>query len=183
MQDVTKLEIGKSTFEDAKMAAQKHGGQPEPGSGPCTYEACVFQFLYQNKPLSSTYVVPYVGLIGTIVVTNGVLTERDIHYARHSKRPFAYNVREMVLPEGNTPEAQGIRSLVGFKRMNVDTAGVPSAVSVGLSPSTSADERRRAYALNLSCLSKLFGCGNASAFFPYDIPYHGQPYQTHAETW
>jgi hypothetical protein len=183
MQDFTKLEVGKSTFEDAKRAALKHGGQPEPGSGLCTYEACVFQFLYQNKPLSSTYVVPYVGFIGTLVLKNGVLAERDIHYVRYSKRPFAYNVREMVLAEGNSPQAQGMRRLIGFRRMNVDSAGIPSVVSVGLSPSTSADERRRAYALDVSCLSKLFGCGGPSAFFPHNFPYQGPPLQTDTETW
>jgi hypothetical protein len=177
MRDFTDLEVGKSTFEDAKVLAQRHGGKPEPGSGPCTYEGCTFQFLYENKPLSSTHVVPYVGFLGTMVVKNGVLAERYIHYVRYSKRPFAYNVDEM------TPEARGTRGLMGLARMQVDTAGLAGAISIGLAPSSSADQRRRAYALNLSCLSRLFGCGGPSEIFPNNIPYKGPPVQTRTENW
>jgi hypothetical protein len=184
--DVTKLEVGKSTFEDAKVVARKDGGIPwwvSDNSMQCTYEICAFRFLFENKPLTSTHLVPYVGLIGTVLVEKGVVTERQINYFRYSKRPFAYNVREMVLPEGDSPQAKGMRRLIGFRRINVDNAGIPSAVSVGLSPSISSDKRTRAYALDVSCLSKLFGCGDPSAFFPHNIPYQGPPLQTDTQTW
>jgi hypothetical protein len=184
--DVTKLEVGKSTFEEAKILARKYGGIPwwvSDNSMQCTYERCEFQFIFENKPLTSTHLVPYIGLIGTIFVKNGVVTERQISYFRYAKRPFAYNVRETVLPPGDTPEARGMRRLIGFRRMKVDRAGIPSAVSIGLSPSSSSEERRRAYTLNISCLSKIFGCSGPSAIFPSAIPYQGPPLQTDTETW
>jgi hypothetical protein len=188
LSDFLKLEVGKSNFEEAKVVAQQHGGIPwylPDGSMRCTYQGCAFCFAFENKPLTSIHVVPYVGFTGILVLKNGVLTERNIHYVRYSKRPFAYNVRETqtVLPEGDTSEAQGMRHLVGLARMQVDPAGVASAISIGLESSSSADQRRRAYALDLSCLSKLFGRGNASLFFPRNIPYQGPPLQTHTETW
>jgi hypothetical protein len=196
--DVTKLQVGKSTLEDAKLIAQKHRGLVEPGSGPCGYEACTFEFIFENKPLSSTYIephigfiggievrtgVPYVGLIGALDVRNGVVTKRQIGYFRYGKRPFAYNVWEMVLPEGNATEAEAMRRRIGLKRMKVDSAGIPSAVSVDFEPSISADEKRRAYAINVSCLSKIFGCSGPAAIFPSAIPYRGIPYQTNTQTW
>lgn len=184
--DVTKLEVGKSTFEDAKTLARKYGGIPwwvSDNSMQCTYQRCDFRFVFENKPLTSTHFVPYVGFIANVGVKNGAVTERHIHYARHSKRPFAYNVRETVLPDGDTPEAQAMRRLIGFRRMNVDKEGIPSAVSIDLEPSTSADERSRAYALNLSCLSKILGCSGPAAIFPSSIQYQGVPYQTQTETW
>lgn len=183
LNDFTKLEVGKSTFEKAESLAQKHGGQVEPGSGPCTYEACVFRFVFENKPLTSTHLVPYIGLIGTIVVKDGVVARRYINYFRHAKRPFAYNVMEALLPPSDTPEGRGMRMMIGLSRMNVDPEGIPSAVSISMESPSSADQRRRAYALDVSCLSRLFGCGGPSAIFPQDIPYHGVPFQTHTDAW
>lgn len=181
--DITRLEVGRSTLEDAEAVAQKHGGRIASGTGPCTYEACKFQFLFENKPFTSTHLVPYTGLIGTLFVKNGVVTERQIGYFRYARRPFVYNVRETMFPAGDTPEAEAMKRLIGLRRMKVDKEGIPSAVSIDLEPSTSIDERNRAYALNVSCLSKVFGCNRPSAIFPSAIRYQGPPLQTHTPTW
>jgi len=198
LRDVATLKVGKSTFAEVKAFAARHAGQPEPGRGACTYQACSFQFLYENKPLSSTYLklpfdlisgvelrtgVPYAALLGALDVRDGVLAERYIHYVRYSKRPFAYNVREIVSAESDRTEAPAKRLLVGFSRMNVDSAGVPSAISIVLSPATGPDQRRRAYAVDVSCLSRIFGCAGPSAIFPPSIPYRSDPYQTNAANW
>jgi hypothetical protein len=186
LEDFMNLAVGKSTFEEARFIARKHGGIPwwvSDNSMQCTYQRCELRFVFENKPLTSTHLIPYTGLVGTITVKDGVVTERHIHYVRYARRPFAYNVRETVLPSGDTPEARGMRSLMGFRRMKVDSAGIPSAVSVGLHPSSSADEKRRAYALNVSCLSKVFGCSGPSAIFPSSIPYRGIRYETDTATW
>lgn len=186
LSDVTKLEVGKSTFEEAKSVAQKHGGIPwwvSDGSMRCTWQECVFQFVFQNKPLTSTRVVPWVGLIGTVTVKDGVVTQESISYHRYAKRPFAYDVEEMVLQPAQTPEGRGMRRMLGLTRMNVDPDGVPSAVLIGLEAPSSSSQKKRAYAVDVSCLSKLFGCGNASSFFPPGIAYQGGPYQTHTESW
>src|SRR5579863_4005929 len=95
LEDVTKLEVGTSTFEDARAVAKKHGGIPwwvSDGSMRCTYEKCVFRFVFENKPLSSTHLVPYTGLIGTLIVNDGVLVGRWIDYYRSAARPFSYSV-------------------------------------------------------------------------------------------
>ncbi len=201
LSDIMKLEVGKSTFEDARMLAQRYGGVPwwvSCDSMRCTYQRCQFRFVFENKPLSSTYLephfgfisgievrtgIPYVGLIGDLDVRNGVVAKRQISYFRYGKRTFAYNVWEMVLPEGNSTEAEAMRRRIGFKRMNVDQDGIPSAVSIDFEPSISLDQKARAYAISVSCLSKIFGCTGPSDIFPVGIPYRGTPYQTHTETW
>jgi hypothetical protein len=183
LNDFTKLEVGKSTFEKAESLAEKHGGQAEPGTGTCTYEACVLRFVFENKPLTSTHLVPYIGLIGTIVVKDGVVVRRYINYFRYARRPLAYNVMEVLLPPSNTPEGRGMKMMIGFTRMNVDPEGIPSDVSIGMDPSSSAQQRRRAYALDVSCLSRLFDCNSPSAIFPSDIPYRGVPFQTRTDAW
>lgn len=186
LKDFTKLEIGRSTFEQAKSVAEKHGGIPwwvNDTSMQCTSQNCVFRFVFENKPLTSTHLVPYVGLIGSIAVEDGIVVRRYVNYFRYAKRPVAYNVMEALLPPGNTPEGRGMKRMIGLRRMNVDLKGIPSDVSIGMDPSNSADQRRRAYALDLSCLSRLFGCSNPSAIFPPDIPYRGGPFQTPTDAW
>jgi len=201
LSDIMKLEVGKSTFEDARMLAQRYGGIPwwiSSDSTQCTYQRCQFRFLFENKPLSSTYIephigfisgievktgIPYMGLIGDLAVRNGVLVGRNIHYVRYSKRSFAYNVREQLPALANTPQAEAMKWSIGLKRMNVDQDGIPSAVSIDFEPSISPDQKARAYAINVSCLSKIFGCAGPSDIFPAGIPYRGTPYQTRTETW
>lgn len=186
LSDVAKLKVGDSTFTDAKMIAEKHGGIPwwvNETSMQCTYDNCVFQFVFENKPLTSTHLVPYTGLIGRLAIEHGVVTERHLVYLRYAKRPLSYSVHELVLPLGNSPKAEGMRRRMGFARMKVDAEGIPSAVSIGLSPLTGTEERHRAYSIDVSCLSRIFGCSRPSAIFPSSIPYRGTPYQTHTETW
>ena len=108
---------------------------------------------------------------------------RYVDYKRYARHPLSYDVRETVLPPAGTPEWEGLRRKIGLSRMQVDPSGVATVVSIGLEPYSNDDQRRRAYDLNLSCLSKLFGCGRPSGFFPQNIPYKGSPLQTHTENW
>ena len=160
MSDFLKLQVGKSSFEDAKVIAQQHGGIPwyvSCSSMQCTYERCQFRFVFENKPLTSTHLVPWVGLFGTVDVKDGIVIGRYVDYQRYAERPFSYSVRETVLPLTGPPEWEALRRKIGLSRMDVDPVGMATAISIGLEPSSSADQRRRAYALDLSCLSKLFG--------------------------
>jgi hypothetical protein len=201
LSDMMKLEVGKSTFEDARLVAQRYGGIPwwiNYDSMQCTYQRCQFRFVFENKPLSSAYIephigfiggievrtgIPYIGLIGDLDIRNGVLAGRNIYYARYSKRSFTYNVRELLPALDNTPQAEAMKWSIGLKRMNVDQDGIPSAVSIDFGPSTSPGQRVRAYEINVSCLSKIFGCASPSDIFPAGIPYRGTPYQTRTEEW
>lgn len=185
LRDVTKLEIGQSTFEETKEIARRHGGVPwweNNDSMLCTWDDCAFRFVFENKPLTSTRLVAYVRLVGTLTVKNGVLVGRDIQYTRRPRKAelFTYNVTESSLP---TSERAQRRGMTGLWRMIVDKKGIPSVISIYLQPSSGADQRRRAYALDLSCLSRIFGCQGPAAIFPSNIPYQGEAAQTHSETW
>jgi len=182
LREFTRLDVGKSTFEDAKSLAREYGGIPwwvSDNSMQCTYQRCVFRFVFENKPLTSTHLVPYTGLNADLFVKDGTIVGRDIHYFRVSKREFSYYVSESTSP-AVTP--QGIR-MTGLARMRVDPKGVPSAVSIRLDPSSSEDQKRRAYLIDSSCLSRVLGCGGPSAIFPAAIPYRGEAVQTETEAW
>lgn len=180
--DFEQLDVGRSTFEQVDAIAHKHGGVPwwsNDGSMRCTRESCAFEFVFENKPLSSVHLVPWTGLTFYLKIENGVLIEKSLSYHRHAQKPMAYNVSERQ----STSERRGINGALGLTRMNVNSEGIPYAVSIDLGPTESAEKRKLAYAIDTSCLSKLFNCNSPSAFFPTGIPYRGGPYQTYTEKW
>jgi len=184
LSDVVKLELGKATFAEAQQLALKHGGIPANDGLRCSSESCVFRFVFENKPLTSARLVPYTRFSSMVSVKNGLVVERDILYERQPNRsdPFAYSLTDNSLSSDNQ-WWQHFRQ-TGLWRLNVDERGVPRLLQVSLGPSSTADQRKRAYALDLSCLSRLFGCNSPTAVFPPDIPYRATPYyQTRSETW
>lgn len=187
LSDFLMLEVGKSTFSDARTLTERYGGIPwwvGNDSMQCTSERCVFRFVFENKPLSSTRVVPWTGLFATIDVRRGIVVGRYLDYMRYAKRPLSYHVAEVAAPEGvDTSLVAPVKSLMGFKRTNVDGKGTPSVISIGFEPPADPDKKRRAYALDLACLSRILGCGGPSAIFPPTIPYQGAPYQTNTQAW
>lgn len=184
--DFTRLEIGKSTLEQAESLARTHGGIPwwvSNDSMRCTYQRCIFRFLFENKPLTSTHLVPYTGLIADVSVKQGIVVARELTYVRQNKGQLTYDVVEAIPPALGTVEEEVWKMHVGVMRLNVDQNGTPSTISVGLEPSSPADQKRRAYSLDLSCLARIFGCNGLASYVPPGVPYHGGPYQSRIETW
>lgn len=52
------------------------------------------------------------------------------------------------------------------KRFQVDEHNVPHVLEVTLGPDAPAAVRSRAYALDLSCLSRYYGCNDGLSIFP-----------------
>jgi hypothetical protein len=187
LQDFTKLEPGKSSFADAQQLAKKYGGFPDyvaTNDMRCTFQKCVFTFIFENKPLTSSRFARYTELVGSVFIRDGVFIGREITYGRDGgRRPsMEYDVVEAPMFNAADGTVHG-QSPEGLWRLNVNDKGMPYVVRVTLSPSSSEDVRRRAYALDLSCLAGLFGCNSPSALFPHGIEYRGTPYQTHSDTW
>jgi hypothetical protein len=186
LQEVTKLEVGKSTFLEAQLLTRKYGGIPWYTTSEdmrCTFQWCELRFVFENRPLTSARLVRYVELIGTVSVKDGVVWGREIDYGRENGRVHQseYDVIERPLwREDRLSHGQHER---GLWRLKVDASGIPSVVVVRLGLSSSADQRKRAYSFDLSCLAKLWGCDSPPAMFPPDIPYRGTPGQTYSDTW
>jgi hypothetical protein len=186
LQQLTNLELGKSTFAEAQQIALKYRGFPwyaDSGDMRCTFQRCELRFIFQNKPLTSFHLARYVELIAVISVKDGIIVGRDVVYARETGRyfPFQYNVIDRA--SWNDGPVSNINQTVGLARLKVNDTGIPSTVMVRLGPSSTADQRNRAYAFNLSCLARFLDCDDPSAFFPSGIPYRGEPSQTHSENW
>jgi hypothetical protein len=52
------------------------------------------------------------------------------------------------------------------QKLRVDANGIPHVLKVNLGQSATADERRRAYSIGLSCLARMRACRDAAAVFP-----------------
>jgi hypothetical protein len=71
LHDLLELNVGNSTFEDAQALAQKHGGIPwriSDNGMRCTWQRCSFKFLFENKPLPSTHLIPHVALSALVEI-------------------------------------------------------------------------------------------------------------------
>lgn len=189
LHDISNLELGKSTFADAQRIAGKYGGTPWYSGSEnktCSPQRCELRFSFSNRFLTSLHLARHAELIANISVKDGIVVGRDVGYARDSGRfnQLGYEVIDGWLwKEDEMPSQQ---RTPGLWRLNVEqdgSEGVASTVIVRLSSTSSPDQRRRAYSLDLSCLDKLFGCSHRSTIFPAGIPYRGPPYQTHTESW
>lgn len=185
--DFTSLELGKSTMEQAQSLARKHGGIPwfiSTDSMQCSYQRCAFHFVFENRPLTTTHLVPYTELVADVSVEQGIVVARELHYARHNKRPLTYDVVEAIPPAlGTVDEKSWKRTHSGIMRLNVDLDGIPSTILVGLQPSSPTDQKKRAYSLDLSCLARIFGCNGLTSYVPPGVPFQGGPYQSLIEEW
>jgi len=186
LQNFMELVPGKSSFSDAQELARIYRGLPwyvAANDMRCTFQRCNFRFAFENRPLTSAHLARYIELIGWVYVREGLVVGREINYVRDSGSyyPFEYDVIEA--PMWNEDGTVQYQRVGGLWRLKVDDNGMPSVLKVHLTPSSTTNERKRAYALDLSCLARIFGCSSPSAMFPRDIRYRGAPYQSHSASW
>src|SRR2546421_7168057 len=165
----TKLVVDKSPYAEAQSLAHEYGGEPwfvDKEDMRCNFQKCELRFVFENKPLSSFRLVRYVALVGTVSVKNGIVVGRSISYSRDSKDYYQFVYQVMESSTQVEHDVSSHQETSGLSRLKVDSMGVPSSVWVKLDNSSTSDKRSRAYALNLSCMSKLVDCNSPSSMFP-----------------
>ena len=186
VEDLIKLVPGNSSFAQAQQLAQKYGGIPwytAPNDMRCTFQRCTFRFLFENKPLTSVRLARYVELLGLVYIRDGIVVGREIHYERDSGGYSLLQYDVIEAPMWNEEGTVQRQREIGLWRLKVDGNGIPSILRVTLDPASSEVQRKRAYALDLSCLARLFGCNSPSDIFPPGLPYRGPAAQTHSDVW
>jgi hypothetical protein len=139
LKDFARLQIGESTLADAQEIVRKYGGIPV--EAHADEQGYVFGFKFENKPL---YYVPFV---------------------HHTELAADYYFRYLVSDDKRFQ--RGEHDLwYGTWRLNVLPDGIPLILDIRLGGMSSDAERSRAYAVNLSCLARLWGCDVPSAFYP-----------------
>jgi hypothetical protein len=172
LQEFLTLNLDKSTFADAQGLAESYGGKPWSASSQnatCSAESCELLFTFDNKPLRTLPGIRGVYFGAVITVKEGRIVESSIVYQRlaSSGEPVS---------DGGGPEYEylyGVRDVAerkdgeyGVTKKEVDAQGIPHFLIVGLGPNSTAEARKRAYSLDLSCLARLNACNTASAIYP-----------------
>ena len=157
---MVRLKLGVSSFTEARVLAEEYSGKPESDgskSEGCSAQACTFTFVIDNKPLNYIPGVGAVQFVATLGVKDGYVIEQQINYTilNSTGVDFAYLLIDHLDPPG-----------LEVQRLRMDTNGMPHVLKVNLGQSATADERRRAYSIGLSCLARLRACRNAAAVFP-----------------
>ncbi|HKN35329.1 MAG TPA: hypothetical protein VJX16_18970 [Terriglobales bacterium] len=151
---MAELRLSTSSFNDARALAEEYGGKPEKEED-CSAHACAFIFVIDNRPLNYIPGVRAVRLVATLRIKDGYVIEQQINY---TILDFAYLLIDHLAPHA-----------FEVQKLRVDANGMPHLLKVDLGQSATADERRRAYSIELSCLSRLGGCRHASAAFPVGL--------------
>lgn len=163
LRSITQLKLGAATFADAQNLAEKYGGQPWNGPlrpASCSSQNCSLSFVFDNKPLNYVPGVTGIQFVAGVNVKEGYVVSRDIELSTltTSYVAFSYMVNDgMKFTRVEEYEV---------KKLKVDAQGTPHFIEVNLGPLATAEERARAYSINLSCLAKLRGCNSPAAVFP-----------------
>ena len=152
------LKVGASSFTEARALAEEYSGKPESEglrSEDCSAQACTFTFVIDNRPLNHIPGVGAVQFVATIGVKDGYVVEQQINYTilYSTSVDFAYLLIDHL-------DSRGFE----VQKLRVDSKGMPHVVKVNLGRSATAEERRLAYSIDLSCLARLRVCRDAAVF-------------------
>jgi hypothetical protein len=159
LRSITELRLGTSAFTEARELAQEYGGKSQRGGSErgCSAQACTFTFVIDNRPLNYIPGVRGVRFVAAIGVKDGYVTSREVDYAimNSTDLDFMYTVLDHL------ESAKGLE----VRKLNLDPMGRPHILKVTLGRSATADERQRAFSIQLSCFARLRGCNDAAAVF------------------
>lgn len=163
LRSISQLQLGTSRFAEAQRLADSYGGKP--WNGPqrtvtCSSQDCNFRFVFDNKLLSRITGVRRVEFVAALRVKNGYVISREIDYSVSKKSYY-----DFVYLLGEDFESRKVQDYE-VKKFKVDAQGVAHVLEVNLGPLATADEKERAYSIDLSCLARLHGCGTSTAVFP-----------------
>lgn len=160
--DLKALQLGKSTFSDARRLQSQYGGQElTQGIYPpdCSARECYIQFIFTNLPLAVLRLAPPTALLATLHIQNGAVISHATDYQAEARdQPVSLSVHYAI----NTRYIQDLCQV--FRR--VESSAVPSKLVISMRPGISKDVTDAAFAFDLSCLSRLGTCGEANRILP-----------------
>jgi hypothetical protein len=188
LHDLNQLQVGKSTFEDARAMIARHGGGVSPNDHlGCSPAHCTFWVALDHYPLlmkvwgphismDALYrvfqVLPRLGMEdwqagASVTVDEGIVTRLSCSVlARCSGGGLLGRLIEefSVTPEYLKDRMRERSYYVHW--LNITTVGGGEGIHSVLTPRANADERARAYDYDLSCLTRVGGCTSLCQFAP-----------------
>jgi hypothetical protein len=186
--DVRQLQVGKSTFEDARAVIVAHGGAVSPYDHfGCSPTHCTFEVGLEHYPLFMKVwgrfisgetlchvlrILSRCGLLDlsagiTVTIERGIVTHTGygVLVRGNDALVLARQVDEFkVMPEYLRNRAGQRSYFVDW--VNITTVGGGEGIHSILTPQANAEERNRAYDFDFDCLTKLRGCTSLCQFAP-----------------
>lgn len=156
LSDARNLRVGQSTYEDVLRIRAKYRSRSLNDLGSCDQNSCETGFSGGNKWLYHLGLVPGAVFIGGLTVRQGVLVKISATYACNPG--YDANTEETV---GGSPV-----SAYEVRHKQAVSALVYKSIWVHITSAATPAQRERAYAYNLSCLTKLGGCKDANEILP-----------------
>ena len=163
LRDFASVQIGKTTFAEMQDLASRYEAK---ASGtrvqdPCSVHNCIFDFIFTNWIFNHLQRQREISLTASIVVKDGYVTGRELDYsifATSADHQFMYIVFDQMTPEKDRGYA--------IKQGMVNAQGSVHIVEVHLGSNVSAEVRKRAYSIDLGCLSRVSGCDTLRDILP-----------------
>jgi hypothetical protein len=169
--DVKALRIGQSDFVDATRIAQKYRrfriegdasvpASPDPAenvfpAGTCTSERCFFEFIIDNRPLSTLHLAHGASFTAAFAVLHGRVQYADVHLIGGPDPGVNGGFVEEINPRVDQQPTYGFRTPIGKPYLRVI-----------LMPSAPTAVRDRAFALNMNCLVTSTNCDKPCDYLP-----------------
>lgn len=156
LSEVRKLRVGQSTYDDVLRIQTNYKNRSSIESNSCDHNLCIVGFGFDNRWLYHFGLVPGSAFTGSLTVRKGVLVRVNLS--------LLSNPRIDATTE-EVPAASGLSQYeVGGKKFN--SGQNYSYVWAQITSAASDNERRKAFAFNLSCLTKWGGCKDSNELLP-----------------
>lgn len=164
LREIASLRLGTATFSDAQQLARRYGGQPWSGTArqpECSVQDCNLRFVFENTMLNHLQKQKRISLMAGVWVKDGYIVSKEVDYSIMTTTEYSQFLYFMF----DRRAGAGVQGYE-VKRFQVDEHNVPHVLEVTLGPDAPAAVRSRAYALDLSCLSRYYGCNDGLSIFP-----------------
>jgi hypothetical protein len=156
LSNVRRLRVGQSTYDDVVAIETRYKSQSSFYGDRCDRDLCDVDSLFGNKWLYELGLVPGAMFTGGLRVRRGILTR--ISVSVDSNPRYNATTEEIPADPGVSPYEFHGRSYVESETY--------AFIWVRITTAASEEERQKAYAFNLACLTKLGGCKDANEILP-----------------
>jgi hypothetical protein len=156
LSDVRELRVGQSTYDDVLRIRTNYKNRSSVEASECDQNLCTLDFSFDNRWLYHFGLVRGSRFTGSLRVNKGVLVRVRLSLLS-DPRNDAMTEEVPAAPDLSAYE-------VGGKKLNSGQGY--SYVWAQITSAASTDERQRAYAFNLACLTKWGGCKDSNELLP-----------------
>jgi hypothetical protein len=154
LSDVRKLRVGQSTYDDVLRIQTNYKSRSSVEGKECDQNLCILDFSFDNRWLYHSGLVPGSRFTGSLTVRKGILDRVKLSLLSNPRN------------DAVTEEVPAAPNLSAYEVGGRKSGKAYSYVWAQITSAASADDRQKAYAFNLACLTKWGGCKDSNELLP-----------------